>query len=69
MMTRSSCVSLTELPAIQGDAEDSRKPNVTLNGQPADFKVDTGSDAIIAPTSLFDSLKLTPLLSKTTKLL
>ena len=51
---------LTELAVIPGDAEDWRKPKVTLNGQPAEIKVDKGTDVIITLPSLFYSLKLTP---------
>jgi len=40
-----------------------------LNGRKVDFKLDAGADVTVIPPSLYQSLKPTPLLSKTTKLL
>ena len=40
-----------------------------MNRQQAEFKVDTGADVTVIPPSLYHSLKPTPSLSNTTKLL
>ena len=58
---------LTELAAVQAGAGDSWKAKVKLNGQLAEFKVDTGADVTVIPPSVYYSLKPTPLLSKATK--
>ncbi|KAL9967390.1 hypothetical protein ACROYT_G025604 [Oculina patagonica] len=60
---------LTELSAVQGGAGDSWKALVSMNGQLMEFKVDSGADVTVIPPSLFHSLKPTPSLSKTTRVL
>jgi len=43
-------------------------PELKFNGRKVDFKLDAGADVTVIPPSLHQSLKPTPLLSKTTKL-
>ena len=43
------------------------KAKVKLNGQPAEFKVDTGADVTVIPPNVYYSLKSTPSLNKATK--
>ena len=42
----------TELSAVQKSTADSWKGKVSLNGLPAEFKLDTGSDVTVIPPSL-----------------
>ena len=58
-----------KLDAVQGGEGGSWKAKVMMNMQQAEFKVDTGADVTVPPPSLYHSLKPTPSLSNTTKLL
>ena len=59
---------LTELAAVQGGAGDSRKAKVTLNGQRAEFKVNTGADVTLIPPNLYYELSLQSYKCKTSLL-
>ena len=60
---------LTEVATVQGQAQSSWKAKLVMNGQPAEFKVDTGADVTVVPPNLYYSLKPTRVLNKASRLL
>ena len=60
---------VTELDTVSVDTRESWMAEVKFNGRKVGFKLDTGADVTVIPPSLYQSLKPTPLLSKTTKLI
>ena len=60
---------LNEVATVQGQAQSSWKAKLVMNGQPAEFKVDTGADVTVVPPNLYYSLKPTRVLNKASRLL
>ena len=60
---------LTEVATVQGQAQSSWKAKLVMNGQPTEFKVDTGADVTVVPPNLYYSLKPTRVLNKASRLL
>ena len=60
---------LTEVATVQGQAQSSWKAKLVMNGQPAEFKVDTGADVTVVPPNMYYSLKPTRVLNKASRLL
>ena len=60
---------LTEVATVQGQAQSSWKAKLVMNGQPTEFKVDTGADVTVVPPNLCYSLKPTRVLNKASRLL
>ena len=61
---------ITEVYVISGAAKESGHVTVKLNGQPAEFKEDTGVDVIVNPPNIFlNKVKPVPELARTNNLL